>query len=75
MSDKGHKGVLTNSQRSIGNCPFLKKPFTECLCLDMDSQKTFGVLHYCQANFKECEIYQQNSSEIQDFSDRSRVGG
>jgi hypothetical protein len=60
MGEDGHQTALPGNQKSIRHCPFLKTPFADCLCLDMDSQKTFGVLDYCQANFEHCEIYQKN---------------
>ena len=49
-------------------CPFLKKPFDDCLCVDMNSQKTFDVLYYCRVNFEECEIYQKNRPAIKGSS-------
>jgi hypothetical protein len=59
MGENGRKTALRDNTQSSTHCPFLKNPFPDCLCLDMDSQKTFGVLYYCQANFAQCEIYQK----------------
>jgi hypothetical protein len=68
MGKDGGKSALSGNSKTTRHCPFLKKPFADCFCLDMDSQKTFGVLDYCQANFENCEIYQRIIPENKSFS-------
>jgi hypothetical protein len=60
MGASNRKTAERGNMQPGRHCPFLEKPFADCLCLDMDSQKTFGVLDYCQSNFEQCEIFQKN---------------
>jgi hypothetical protein len=60
MGENNHRTAARDNMQRGRQCPFLEKPFADCLCLDMDSQKTFDVLDYCQSNFEQCEIYQKN---------------
>lgn len=52
-------------QSSSGrNCPCVAKPFEECYCNHMNSQKVEDTLKYCSGNFRECEIFRERIREI-----------
>lgn len=75
MARDALKKYFGNRPREGRFCPFLRKPFDDCLCLNMDSQKTFGVLYFCRANFQECEIYRKHHPAIKTFEDPPMDGG
>lgn len=41
-------------------CPFIKEPFEECYCSQMNSHATEKVVKYCGGNYEECDIYQKH---------------
>lgn len=40
-------------------CPFVEDPYEDCYCFDRNSLRISKALHYCQENFRECEIYKR----------------
>ncbi len=38
-------------------CPFVKKGYAKCYCIDMGSQKISQAIRYCMGSFEQCEIY------------------
>ncbi len=49
---------------SYDMCPFIKEPIKKCYCYIIDSNKKIeSSIHYCQHNFKECDIYQTRVKE------------
>ncbi len=64
------KDTKNKQQRSkemtgpYGMCPFVLDPIDACHCYLIDSnEKIESTIHYCQYNFKKCEIYQKNIGE------------
>ena len=43
-------------------CPFVKNPFSDCYCFNLNSRNINPAIHYCSNNFEKCEIYQDNLS-------------
>ncbi|GAB4489420.1 MAG: hypothetical protein OHK006_21060 [Thermodesulfovibrionales bacterium] len=55
-------------QRSSGrNCPCVEKPFEECFCNHMNSQKVEDTLKYCSSDFRSCEIFRKRIAEIREM--------
>ncbi|MBW2011386.1 MAG: hypothetical protein JRI32_07030 [Deltaproteobacteria bacterium] len=47
-----------NQKKSNHMCPFVKNPYEDCYCYNMNTQeKIKGAIYYCGENFEECEIY------------------
>ncbi len=40
-------------------CPLIGKDRDGCYCNNLTSMNIERVIHYCQNNFKECEIYRR----------------
>lgn len=58
--ENGMKMNVKNGQKKQGElCPHIQNPNGDCYCFKMTSQKIRQALHYCQNNFKECEIYKR----------------
>ncbi|MBS1112582.1 MAG: hypothetical protein H6Q92_344 [Nitrospirae bacterium] len=41
-------------------CPFIKEPFEECYCSQMNSHASDKVITYCGGNYEECDIYKKH---------------
>lgn len=48
-----------NGEDLMTICPFVKKRYDKCYCVDMDSRKTSLAIRYCMGNFEQCEIYKK----------------
>ena len=55
---------IKKSPEARGRCPFIKKSFRECYCMDMNSLRTDDAIYYCGLNFTQCPIYKEKSALI-----------
>jgi len=50
------------ADRSIGLlCPYITKPFSDCYCFQISSQKIPLALTFCGGNHQQCEIFQRHT--------------
>jgi len=59
--DKGDSASLRTRGRRL--CPFVSKPFDECLCSDTRSESAEAAIRVCGGNFEACEIYMRRMRE------------
>jgi len=51
---------MENRERKKGGpCPYVGNPLEECYVAGMNSQNIEQAIHYCGANYEECDIYQR----------------
>ena len=70
-SRKDSTGQMNSSDNNTppgSLCPRVTKPYSDCYCYDMSSQKIAQALIYCGGNYNVCEIYRSHS--IQDGTNR-----
>lgn len=61
-----------NYQLNNKICPFVKNPFSDCYCFNLNSRNINPAIHYCSNNFEKCEIYQENLSNTGNLRDSKR---
>ncbi len=42
-------------------CVFMEKPFPECYCLNISSQKIPKMLTFCAGEYTSCAVYRQKN--------------
>ncbi len=58
------KKVITLDNRDDkAKCPYLRDPFEDCYCSQMNSQMAEKVIKFCGGNFEECDIYNKHVRE------------
>lgn len=46
-----------------GLCPFVSRPFDNCLLFDMTSSTIGEVVKYCDGDYRQCAIYRERTGE------------
>ena len=55
---------LHRAQDELQNaCVFLKKPFTDCYCMNLSSSNISKMLAFCTGDFPACPIYRQKGAD------------
>lgn len=64
MNDgKEHERDETHERPPKGPCPFVSRPFDNCLLFDMTSSTIGEVVKYCDGDYRQCAIYIERAGE------------